>query len=171
LSFEGHFHAGMAMPLLVVEITYQFVIESFIDLDPITSLTNKEDHVLKPIWATSLSFLHDSIDETFPSDYAIIEAMNGSSKPWNDMHHRSYFLPEFAIIEQDDFQSTLSEIVVQVVFPLDPRETYGEGNMVSISPTIMINISCTPGKIENVHISVDCSLEEILIYTELFKEF
>jgi hypothetical protein len=35
--------------------------------------------------------------------------------------------------------------------------------MASISPTVTINISCTPGKIENLHISVDCSLEEILI--------
>jgi len=40
-----------------------------------------------------------------------------------------------------------------------------------ISPTIMIDISCTPGKIENVHISADCSPEEILIYIKLFKEF
>jgi hypothetical protein len=43
--------------------------------------------------------------------------------------------------------------------------------MASISPTITIDISHTPRKIENVHISADCSLEEILIYTELFKEF
>jgi hypothetical protein len=43
--------------------------------------------------------------------------------------------------------------------------------MVSISPTIMIDISRTPGKIENVHIGADCSPEEIMIYTELFKEF
>jgi hypothetical protein len=46
-----------------------------------------------------------------------------------------------------------------------------KGNMASISPTIMIDISRTPGKIENIHIGADCSPEEILIYTELFKEF
>jgi hypothetical protein len=43
--------------------------------------------------------------------------------------------------------------------------------MASISPTIMIDISRTPDKLENVHIGADCSLEEIMIYTELFKEF
>jgi hypothetical protein len=35
----------------------------------------------------------------------------------------------------------------------------------------MIDISHIPGKIENVYIGADCSPEEILIYTELFKEF
>jgi hypothetical protein len=43
--------------------------------------------------------------------------------------------------------------------------------MVSISLTVMINIYHTPGKIENVHIGVDCSPKEIMIYTKLFKEF
>jgi hypothetical protein len=42
---------------------------------------------------------------------------------------------------------------------------------VSISPTISIDISRTLGKIENVNIAVDCSPEEIMIYTDLFKEF
>jgi hypothetical protein len=43
--------------------------------------------------------------------------------------------------------------------------------MTSISPTIVTDIYHTPGKIENVHIGAYCSPEEILIYTELFKEF
>jgi hypothetical protein len=46
-----------------------------------------------------------------------------------------------------------------------------EGNMENISPTIMIDISRTPGKIENVYIGADCSPEEIQIYIDLFKEF
>jgi hypothetical protein len=37
------------------------------------------------------------------SEEAIIEAMNGFDKPWDDMHHRSYFLPELERIEQDKF--------------------------------------------------------------------
>jgi hypothetical protein len=104
-------------------------------------------------------------------DEAIIEAMNGSEKPWDDMHHRSYFLPELASIKQDDFRYTLSDIVDHVVVLMHTHEIYAEGNMVRISPTIAINISCTPGKIENVHISAYCLPEEILIYIELFKEF
>jgi hypothetical protein len=87
------------------------------------------------------------------------------------MHHRSYFLPDLERIEHDDFRSTLSEIVGHVIVPLDTHIIYVEVNTASISPTIMIYISRTPGNIENVHIGVDCSLEEILIYIELFNEF
>jgi hypothetical protein len=168
---EGKSHAGMAMPLSAVEIVYQIVLEHSTDPDPITSSTDEEDHVLKPVWATLLSCSHDFLDDTFPSDEAIIKSMNGSDKPWDDMCHLSYFLPELARIEQDDFRSTLSDIVGHTVFPLDVYGIYVEGNMVSISPTIMIDISHTLNKIENVYIGVDYSLEEIMIYIELFKEF
>jgi hypothetical protein len=46
-----------------------------------------------------------------------------------------------------------------------------KGNMANISKTILINISKTPGIIENVFISANCSPEEIHTYTSLFKEF
>jgi hypothetical protein len=65
----------------------------------------------------------------------------------------------------------LSEIVGHAIVPLDTHVIYAEGNMASISPTILIDISRTPGKIENVHIGADCSPEEIMVYTKLFKEF
>jgi hypothetical protein len=51
------------------------------------------------MWATSLSCSHDFLYGTLPSDEAIIEAMNGPNKPWDDMHHRSYFLTELEIIK------------------------------------------------------------------------
>jgi hypothetical protein len=168
-SCEGQSHVGMDMPLSVAEIAYQSVLNSSADLDPVTSPMNEDDPVLRPVWATLLSCSHDCLDETFPSDEAILEAMNGSDRPWDDMHHRSYFLPSLERIEQDDFQSTLSEIVGHAIVPLDMRDIYAEGNMVSISPTVSIDISRTPSKIENVNIGADCSPEEIMIYTELFK--
>jgi hypothetical protein len=127
---------------------------------------DEEDHVLNPVWATSSSFSHDCLDDTLPLDEAIIEAMNGSDRPWDDMHHRSYFLPELARIKQDDFRSTLSEIVGHAVVPLDTHGIYVEGNMASISPTITIDISHIPGKVENVYIA-NCFSEEILIYTKI----
>jgi hypothetical protein len=161
----------MSMPLSAMEIAYQVFLDSSAYPNPITSLRDEEDPVLKPVWDTLLSCSHDCLDETFSLDEDIIEAMNGSDKPWDDMHHHSYFLPELARIEQDDFRSTLSEIVDHVIVSLDMHEIYAKGNMASISPTITIDISRTPSKVENVHIGADCLLEEILIYTELFKEF
>jgi hypothetical protein len=65
----------------------------------------------------------------------------------------------------------LSEIVGHAVVPLDIHEIYAEKNMASIFPTITINISHIPDKVENVYNVVDCSLEEIMIYTKLFKQF
>ena len=55
--------------------------------------------------------------------------------------------------------------------PLPREGIFVEGNMANISTTIPINISANPNVVENVHISVNCSPEEITIYTALFKEF
>jgi hypothetical protein len=140
---------------------YQVVLDSTVDPDPVSSQMDEEDPVLQPIWATSSSCSHDFLDDTLPSDEAILEAMNGPDRPWDDMHHRSYFLPELVRIEQDDFRSTLSEMVGHTMVPLDMHGIYVEGNMASISPTITIDISRIPGKVENVYIDTNCSPEEI----------
>jgi hypothetical protein len=147
MYYEGQSHIGMAMPLSAAEIAYQVVLDSSIDPDPISSQTDEEDHVLKPVWATSSSFSHDCLDDTLPSDQAILEAMNGSNRPWDDMHHHSYFLLEFVRIEQEDFRFTLSEIVGHAIIPLNMHKIYAEGNMAIIYPIIMIDISRIPSKI------------------------
>ena len=46
-----------------------------------------------------------------------------------------------------------------------------DGNMEIISSMIPFNISRIPDTIENVYIGAECSQDEILEYTELFKEF
>jgi hypothetical protein len=43
--------------------------------------------------------------------------------------------------------------------------------METITEMIPIDISRTPGIVENVFVRADCSPEEIQIYTDLFKEF
>jgi hypothetical protein len=96
--------------------------------------------------------------------------MNGSNRPWDDMNHCSYFPPELVRIEKDDFRYTLREIVDHTIVPLDMHEIYAKGNMASIYSTVMIDISCIPGRIENVYIDPDCSPEEIQNYTNLLKE-
>jgi hypothetical protein len=139
----------MEIPLSTIEIVYEVVLYSA--TDPVPSQTDEEDPVLRTIWATSSSFSHDFLDDTLPLDQAILEAMNGF-----DMHHRTYFLLELATIEQDNFRSTLSEIVDHIIIPLDMHNIYAEGNMASMSPIVMIDISCIPGKIENVYIGAGC---------------
>jgi hypothetical protein len=80
-SCEDQSHYGMAMPLSTKNIVYQVILDSFADQDPITSHSNEEDPILEPMWATFSSCSHECLDDTFPSDEAIIEAMIGSKKP------------------------------------------------------------------------------------------
>jgi hypothetical protein len=75
LSCEGQSHIGMAMPLSAAEIAYQVVLHSTADLDPVSSQTDEQDHVLNLVWATSSSCSHDCLDDTLPMDEAILEAM------------------------------------------------------------------------------------------------
>jgi hypothetical protein len=106
-----------------------------------------------------------------PSDEAIIEAMTGPDKPWEDLHHRSYFLPELHRIEAGEFTITMTGDQPCPINLLATQDIYAEGNMATIAETIPINISRNPGIVENVFVGADCSPEEIQIYTDLFKEF
>ena len=87
------------MPLSVTNIVYHDVLDSTADPDPVSSQTDKEDHVLKLIWATSSSFSHDFLNDTLTLDEEIIKDMNVSNRTWDDMCHHSYFLSDLVRIE------------------------------------------------------------------------
>jgi hypothetical protein len=56
--------------------------------------------------------------------------------------------------------------------PINPstiHAIYIEGNMETIAKMMPINISRTPGIVENIFFRVDFSPKEIQIYTDLFK--
>ena len=53
----------------------------------------------------------------FPSDEVIIEAMSGVKPPWEELHHRSYFLPELDRLEHEDSRAVLSERVGSPMVP------------------------------------------------------
>ena len=97
--------------------------------------------------------------------------MLGVEPPWEELHHRSYFLPELERLEREDYREILSQKVGRPMIPLSSPGPMADGNMANISSTIPINISCNLGTIENVYIGADCSQDEIREYTELFKEF
>ena len=96
--------------------------------------------------------------------------MSGVEPPWEELHHRSYFLPPLDRLEHEDYREILSQRVGSPMIPLSSPGQMADGNMVNISSTISINISRNPGTIENVYIGADCSQAEILEYTELFKD-
>ena len=81
------------------------------------------------------------------------------------------FLPKLDRLECEDYREILSERIGSPMVPLSSPGLMVDGNMVNIYPTIPINISHNPGKIENVYIGAECSHAEIQEYTKLFKEF
>jgi hypothetical protein len=168
-SMEGTGHPGMSMPLSTTEVAYSIVQQA--SADPDLTPAPELDPVLEPIWAQDSLATTDSLDLVFPSDEAILEALTGLDRPWDDLHHRSYFLPELRRIEAGEFMLTMTGDRSCPINPLATHTVYAEGNMETITEMIPIDISRTPGIMENVFVGADCSPEEIQIYTDLFKEF
>jgi hypothetical protein len=99
----------------------------------------------------------------------ILEEMTRRDRPWDDIHHRYYFLHDIRRVETRYFIVTMNGDVSRSIKPLTMHELQTEGNMASIDEMIPIDISKTHGIVENVFIGVDCSPEDIKEYTKLFK--
>jgi hypothetical protein len=96
-----------------------------------------------------------------PSDEAVIEVMTSPDKPWEDLHHRSYFLPKLSRINAREFTVTMTGDSSFHSNPLATHKIYAKGNMERIVETIPINISRTPGIIDNVFVGAYNSCEEM----------
>jgi hypothetical protein len=159
----------MAMPLSKVEVVYSIVQQASADPDPTPA--QDLDPVLEPIWAQGSLTDTDSLELVLPSDKAIIEEITSSNRPWDDLHHKSYFLMELRRIDAGEFTLTMNRYRSCPINPLAMHTVYAEGNMETITKMIPIDISRTLGIVENVFVRADFSPEEIRIYTILFKEF
>jgi hypothetical protein len=96
---EGTRYHGMSMPLFMVEVAYSMVQQDFANPDP--NPAQELDPVLDPSWAQGSLATIDSLDFFLPYDEAILEGLTGLDKPWDDLHHRSYFLPDLGRIEAE----------------------------------------------------------------------
>ena len=67
--------------------------------------------------------------------------MIGVEPPWEELHHRSYFLPELDHLVYEEFRDIISERIGSPVVPLISFVQMANGNMENLSPTIPINIS------------------------------
>jgi hypothetical protein len=98
-------HPGMSMPLSAAEVVYSLVQQALANPDPTPA--QELDPLLVPIWAYSSLANIDSLDLVLPYDEAVIEEMTSLDKPWEDLHHISYFLPELSRIEAGEFTITI----------------------------------------------------------------
>ena len=80
-------------------MVYQANIDCVVEPSPSSLQMEEEDPYVLPAWAVESSHAHDCLDDVFPSDEAIIEAMSGVEPPWEELHHRSYFLLELDRLE------------------------------------------------------------------------
>ena len=99
-------------------IAYQDNLECVAEPSPCSSRTEEEDPYVLLAWAVQYSHAHDYLDSAFPLDEVIIEAMSRVETPWEELHHRSYFLPELESLEHEDFREVLSERVSSPMVPL-----------------------------------------------------
>ena len=97
------------MPFPTTLVAYQANIDHVVDPSPSSSQMEEEDLYVLPPWVVDSSHSHDYLDDVFPLDEAILKAMSGIEQPWEELHHRSYFLPKLARLECDDFRAILSK--------------------------------------------------------------
>jgi len=156
---------GDAMPLSPYEIAYQAV-QSFTN-----SFSAKSD--LMNVVSEESLFTSTSELMMFPelvqSDEQLREVLCVDDLPWDDLHHRSSFLPENDHFENDFSSIFTAEYVKEAQNPMKHPDS--ELNLGNISQIIPIDISVKPGIIENIHIGASCTDDEIQIYKALFQEF
>jgi hypothetical protein len=99
-------NSNMSMPLSAAEVAYSLVQQALATPDPTPA--QDLDPLPEPIWDQGSLATTDSLELVLPLDEAVIEAMTSPDKPWEDLHHRSYFLPELSRIEAGEFTITMT---------------------------------------------------------------
>ena len=154
---DNYIPSDTNVPFPATLVAYQVNLDHVVKPSPSSSRMEEEDPCVLPAWAVQSSHSQDCLDDVFPSDEAILEAMSGIEQPYRELHHRSYFLPKLDHLECDEFRAILREKVGSPMVPLSSPSQIAEGNMANLSPMIPINISRDPGKIENVYTGAGCS--------------
>ena len=83
---------GMEFPMSAAEIRYQSIANSAEDHStPFSEEVFDVD--VAPAWSLDSASALDCLDSVLPSEEVILEVMMGIDRTWEDLHHRSYFLP------------------------------------------------------------------------------
>ena len=83
-----------------MEVVYQAIINTTVDpISVLPTVSEELEEAYLPALARNSLHNDDYLDMVLPSDEAILEAMSRQDKICEDLHHRSYFLPELSMIE------------------------------------------------------------------------
>ena len=129
-------------------------------------------HCLCQLFLCSLAFQFFILMRT-------MESLITPDYPWDDMHHCSYLLLQDAFAPSTySYQYTVEAKdliphghVDWFQNPIPALGVFEKANMANISPTIKVDISVTPGVVENRLLGYTCSLLKVSAYKALFKEF
>jgi hypothetical protein len=115
----------------------------------------------------------------FQCDEEVLEELNHPNSPWDALHHRTLFSPREAPMPPN--QNPIYTIKTKYFIPSGPidwfnnpiptPDSFEEGNMANISPTIKIDISIKNGIVEEIIIGAACTPQEIDAYKALFQEY
>ena len=80
---------------------------------------------------------------------------------WSDGHHRSSFMPGLGAMSMclERFSTQVPSPPLKM--PILTHEVFAEGNLSKITQTMPTDISIKLGVIDNIHIGVTYSLDEI----------
>ena len=119
-------HHEPEVPLSKEEVAYQAITHTTVDPIPLPLTVSEElEEAYLHAWAEKSLHSVDCLDMVLPSD----EAMCGRGKICEDLHHRSYFLPELSRIENQEFHMRLEGDVDTPINPLPREGIFAEGKM------------------------------------------
>jgi hypothetical protein len=160
---------GDAMPLSPTKASYATIQSASLSMDD-QHLLAPDTYPMPSRW-NSLSSGFDYISHIFPLDESIMEIISIEEVPWDENHHRSYFLPPLEEIQKYIHSISPPDVVDSLQSPMLTQDTISEGNLGNISSMVIIDISIKEGIVEHINLNANCSLKEVVSYTALFKEF
>ena len=118
-----------------------------------------------------MTSISDPFQQVFYTDESIREFLSMDELPWDDLHHRSSFLPELDRFENDFSSIFTIDYVKEPQDPIMITNSDSEINLGNISTIVPIDILVKPRVVENIHIGASCTIDEINTYKALFQGF
>lgn len=106
-----------------------------------------------------------------------MEVLSTPVHPWDDIHHRSSFLPQYTNVLAFSSYSYAIEAKYFIPpnhidwfkYPIPALDPFKEGSMHTTSPTIKVDIYVVPVHVGHTFRGASCLVEEVAQYKTLFE--